>query len=179
MKLPLSLVILSLASLASLAVLGCDKPPTPAVVAPTPAPAADPHAGHDHAADPHAGDDHAAGGHGHGDGAVIALGTFKLGTFEVTVTRDVGAITAGGEAAIDATLAGQTANVSAVRFWIGTSEAKGSIKAKAEIEDPTQPNRWHTHAEVPTPLPPNAQVWVEIEVKSGEKLAAAFDLKIS
>jgi hypothetical protein len=169
MKLPLSLVILSLASLA---VLGCDKPPTPAVVAPTPAPAADPHAGHDHAADPHA-----AGGHG--DGAVIALGTFKLGTFEVTVTRDVGAITAGGEAAIDATLAGQTANVSAVRFWIGTSDAKGSIKAKAEIEDPTQPNRWHTHAEVPTPLPPNAQVWVEIEVKSGEKLAAAFDLKIS
>ena len=167
MKLPLSLVILSLASLA---VLGCDKPPTPAVVAPTPAPAADPHAGHDHAADPHA-----AGGHG--DGAVIALGTFKLGTFEVTVTRDVGAITAGGEAAIDATLAGQTANVSAVRFWIGTSDAKGSIKAKAEIEDPTQPNRWHTHAEVPTPLPPNAQVWVEIEVKSGEKLAAAFDLK--
>ena len=170
MKLPLSLVILSLASLASLAVLGCDKSPTPAVVAPTPAPAADPHAGHDHAADPHA-----AGGHG--DGAVIALGTFKLGTFEVTVTRDVGAITAGGEAAIDATLAGQTANVSAVRFWIGTSDAKGSIKAKAEIEDPTQPNRWHTHAEVPTPLPPNAQVWVEIEVKSGEKLAAAFDLK--
>ena len=170
MKLPLSLVILSLASLASLAVLGCDKPPTPAVVAPTPAPAADPHAGHDHAADPHA-----AGGHG--DGAVIALGTFKLGTFEVTVTRDVGAITAGGEAAIDATLAGQTANVSAVRFWIGTSDGKGSVKAKAEIEDPTQPNRWHTHAEVPTPLPTNAQVWVEIEVKSGEKLAAAFDLK--
>ena len=169
MKLPLSLVILSLASLA---VLGCDKSPTPAVVAPTPAPAVDPNAGHDHAADPHA-----AGGHG--DGAVIALGTFKLGTFEVTVTRDVGAITAGGEAAIDATLAGQTANVSAVRFWIGTSDAKGSIKAKAEIEDPTQPNRWHTHAEVPTPLPTNAQVWVEIEVKSGEKLAAAFDLKIS
>ena len=167
MKLPLSLVILSLASLA---VLGCDKSPTPAVVAPTPAPAVDPNAGHDHAADPHA-----AGGHG--DGAVIALGTFKLGTFEVTVTRDVGAITAGGEAAIDATLAGQTANVSAVRFWIGTSDAKGSIKAKAEIEDPTQPNRWHTHAEVPTPLPTNAQVWVEIEVKSGEKLAAAFDLK--
>ena len=169
MKLPLSLVILSLASLA---VLGCDKSPTPAVVAPTPAPAVDPNAGHDHAADPHA-----AGGHG--DGAVIALGTFKLGTFEVTVTRDVGAITAGGEAAIDATLAGQTANVSAVRFWIGTSDGKGSVKAKAEIEDPTQPNRWHTHAEVPTPLPTNAQVWVEIEVKSGEKLAAAFDLKIS
>ena len=167
MKLPLSLVILSLASLA---VLGCDKSPTPAVVAPTPAPAVDPNAGHDHAADPHA-----AGGHG--DGAVIALGTFKLGTFEVTVTRDVGAITAGGEAAIDATLAGQTANVSAVRFWIGTSDGKGSVKAKAEIEDPTQPNRWHTHAEVPTPLPTNAQVWVEIEVKSGEKLAAAFDLK--
>ena len=170
MKLPLSLVILSLASLASLAVLGCDKSPTPAVVAPTPAPAVDPNAGHDHAADPHA-----AGGHG--DGAVIALGTFKLGTFEVTVTRDVGAITAGGEAAIDATLAGQTANVSAVRFWIGTSDGKGSVKAKAEIEDPTQPNRWHTHAEVPTPLATNAQVWVEIEVKSGEKLAAAFDLK--
>ena len=169
MKLPLSLVILSLASLA---VLGCDKSPTPDVVAPTPAPAVDPNAGHDHAADPHA-----AGGHG--DGAVIALGTFKLGTFEVTVTRDVGAITAGGEAAIDATLAGQTANVSAVRFWIGTSDGKGSVKAKAEIEDPTQPNRWHTHAEVPTPLPTNAQVWVEIEVKSGEKLAAACDLKIS
>jgi hypothetical protein len=64
-----------------------------------------------------------------------------------------------------------------VRFWIGSQDAKGSIKAKADIEDPKQTNHWHTHAEIPEPMPAGAKLWVEIETEGGEKTAGNFDLK--
>ena len=73
--------------------------------------------------------------------------------------------------------AGGTAKATAVRFWIGTQDAKGSIKAKAEVEDPKDPNRWHVHAEIPNPLPAASKLWVEIESSTGEKHVVGFDLK--
>ena len=48
---------------------------------------------------------------------------------------------------------GSTVTAIAVRFWIGTKDAMGSVKAKADIENPAEPNRWHTHADVPNPIP--------------------------
>lgn len=114
---------------------------------------------------------------GHATGIVVDLGTVSLGTTQVHTTRDQGAVTAGGEVPIDATITGATAKISAVRFWIGTKDGKDSMRAKADIEDPKDPNRWHTHVEVPNPIPAGAQVWVEIHLESNEKLTAAFDLK--
>lgn len=117
------------------------------------------------------------GGHG---GAVIQLGSSTIGAFAVNATRDEGAIVAGKDAPIDVTVtpaAGSTVKANAVRFWIGTEDAKGSVKAKADIENPAEPNRWHTHAEIPNPIPAGSRLWVEIEDDKGAKSVGSFELK--
>jgi hypothetical protein len=85
-------------------------------------------------------------------------------------------VKAGGEAPIDVWVTGGP-KVAAVRFWIGTEDAKGSLKAKAVIENADQPNHWHTHAEIPDPLPAGSKLWVEIEAEGGAKSVISFDLK--
>lgn len=117
---------------------------------------------------------------GHG-GAVVELGEMTVDGMKIKASRDKGEIKAGRDAPIDVwvmTPDGKPVTVAAVRFWIGTEDAKGSIKAKSEIEDPKEPNHWHTHAEVPDPLQPGAKLWVEVEVKPNEKKTASFDLKL-
>jgi len=74
---------------------------------------------------------------GHG-GAVIELGVSKIGDLTVRASRDEGALTPGGDAPIDVwltTAEGQPASASVVRFWIGSEDGKGSVKAKADIEN--------------------------------------------
>ncbi|GMV26736.1 MAG: hypothetical protein AMXMBFR58_27670 [Phycisphaerae bacterium] len=118
-----------------------------------------------------------AAGHG---GAVIQLGTSTIGSFDVKATRDEGQIVAGKDAPIDVTVtpaAGATVKAIGVRFWIGTEDGKGSAKAKADIENPAEPNRWHTHAEIPNPMPAGSRLWVEIEDDKGGKSVGGFDLK--
>ncbi len=117
---------------------------------------------------------HATAGHG---GPVIDLGTTPIGPYTVHATRDHGEIKAGGEAPIDARVTGDGPKVVAVRFWIGVKDAAGSIKARADIEDPKEPNRWHTHAEVPEPLPAGSELWVEIEDEKGTRSVGSFPLK--
>jgi hypothetical protein len=136
--------------------------------------------GHEHAA----GESHDDHDHDHdheGDhGEPIALGEGMFGPFKVRASRDGVEFKPGGDAPIDAWVDGAAAEspkVVAVRFWIGLEDAKVSIKAKADIEDPAQPNRWHTHAEVPSPLPEGSKLWVEIEDDKGGKTLAGFDLK--
>jgi hypothetical protein len=134
---------------------------------------------HDHEGEGHDHDhDHA----GHDDhGAPIALGLASAGGFEVSASRDEGAFSAGGEAPVDVTITpaeGSAAKVAAVRFWIGTENAAGSMKAKAAIENTAEPNRWHTHVEIPDPIPAGSQLWVEIESDAGEKTVVSFDLKM-
>lgn len=186
---PLTLVALTLLStlvlLSSLA--GCDdKKPAAG------SHAADDHHGHDHK--PGDGHDHAhndlakedkpgagkSDGHGHAS-SVIALGEHALSAFTVVATRDEGAVVPGKDTAIDATVtpaAGSTLKAAAVRFWIGTKDAKGSVKARAEIEDPKNaPNRWHTHTEIPSPMPAESKLWVEIEDDKGGPHVVSFDLK--
>lgn len=164
-----TLALLSVVSLAALAMPlgGCEKqaePAKPAASTGTPA---------------KAGDAPKATASGHGV-AVIALGEQAIGPFNAKATRDEGAIVAGKDAPIDVTVtpaAGATAKAVAVRFWIGTQDAKGSVKAKAEIENANEPNRWHVHAEIPNPMPAESKLWVEIEDDKGVKSLAAFDLK--
>lgn len=125
-----------------------------------------------------AGESQPSAGAGHG-GEIIELGSTKLGDLTLRASRDKGEIKAGSDAPIDlwvTTADGKPAAVTAVRFWIGTEDAKGSVKARAEIEDPKDASRWHTHAEIPNPLPDGAQLWVEIETAEGKK-TAGFDLK--
>ncbi len=114
-------------------------------------------------------------------GAPIPLGQTDIGPFHVLATRDQGDIVPGKDAPIDLTITpapNATRRVRAVRFWIGVADAKGSVKAKASVENPDEPNRWHTHAEIPNPIPEHAQLWVEIEDEQSTTHTGSFGLNI-
>lgn len=123
--------------------------------------------------------DEKADGHTHGSGKVIDLGAATVDGFAMKATRDDGAIVAGKDAPIDVVVTPPSGSKGpvAVRFWIGTRDAKGSVKARAAIEDPKEPTRWHTHAEIPNPLSTDAKLWVEVEAVGGAKSVESFDLK--
>ncbi len=175
----MSRIFLIATAMLAIAPLGCEKKPSPPAAARTSdggaAAKKDDHNGHDHAA----GDAHAdeTSGHkddGHHSGEVIALGETKIGEWTVRASRDKAEIKPGGEASIDVWVnGGKGEGVTSVRLWIGTADAKGSIKAKADIES----DKWHSHTEVPNPMPEDAKLWVEIESAKGEKLPGSFDLK--
>lgn len=109
----------------------------------------------------------------HGHGPTTELGEQTVGGFTVKASRD-GGITPGGDAPIDVWVTGGSAKVAAVRFWIGTQDGRGSIKARAELER----DNWHTHAEIPDPMPMGSKLWVEIESDTGEKIVVGFDLNL-
>lgn len=165
---PLAFCVVLAASIAVLSACEEKKPASPTVSSGASAPKPADHAG-----------EHKDTGAGHG-GAVIQLGTTRIGMFEVEATRDEGEIVAGRDAPIDATVtpaAGSAAKIAAVRFWIGTEDGKGSVKARADLENPAEPDRWHTHAEIPNPLPTGSRLWVEIEDDKGGRSVGSFDLK--
>lgn len=111
--------------------------------------------------------------HDHDHGPSTQLGEQAAGGFTIKASRD-GAITPGKDAAVDVWVTGSSEKVSVVRFWIGTEDGKGSVKAKAELEK----DNWHTHVEIPSPLPAGSKLWVEIETAAGKKHLAGFDLKM-
>jgi hypothetical protein len=115
------------------------------------------------------------GDEGH-HGPALELGSTTIGEWNVRATRDEGEVKAGGEAPVDVFVTGGTGKVAAVRFWIGTEDASGSVKSLAAIEDSAKQN-WHAHAEVPSPLPEGSKLWVEVEGESGNKSLGSFDLK--
>jgi hypothetical protein len=138
--------------------------------------------------------DHGPGGHTHGPpgatgvaksgghaahGAPMALGAADAGPYALTTTRDEGALVAGGDAPVDVIVKptpGAPAIV-AVRAWIGTADGKGALKALLEVEDAKEPDRRHSHVEVPKPLDASHRLHVEIEAQGGAKHVASFDLK--
>ena len=102
----------------------------------------------------------------------IPVGEATVGSLKLVATTDA-PVKAGGEGAFDLVITGGTPK--AVRFWVGTETAEGSVKAKAEEETA---DNWHTHVEVPSPLPPAAKFWVEVEPPTGDKFTRSFDLKV-
>jgi hypothetical protein len=139
----------------------CEKPPA--------APATPPAAGQKKSTE------HPAHG-----GDAIDLGTTTIGGLTVRAARDKDPIKPGAETHIDIVLsnpAGQSTKTAAVRVWIGTEDAKGSVKSKAEIEDPKEPGRLHAHADVPDPIPTDSKLWVEIENETGGRSVGSFPLK--
>lgn len=129
--------------------------------------------GHDHGDDHDHTDDHDHGA-GHAHGATTQLGEQVVGGVKIRASCD-GEIKAGGDAPIDVWIAAADSKIAAVRFWIGTRDARGSVKARAELEK----DNWHTHVEVPSPLPEASKLWVEVETDAGKKFVAGFDLRVS
>ena len=116
--------------------------------------------------------------HGHPAGPAIELGTTACGAFTVKAARDDFPLKPGCDSPIDVWLTGGSAKIVAVRFWIGLEDAKGSMKARAAIEKPAEPNHWHAHAEIPDPIPAGSKIWVEIEAEGSPKGVCSFDLKM-
>lgn len=102
----------------------------------------------------------------------LALGETTVGSLKLVATQDA-PVKPGGEGAFDVVITG--GKPKAVRFWVGTESAEGSVKAKAEEETT---DNWHTHAEVPSPLQAGSKFWVEVEPPTGEKFTKSFDLKV-
>lgn len=172
MRIDLAMMAACVAGCVALA--GCEsKSETPAKGG---APAASGGHAHDHDHDHAHNHDH-GDGHGH-DGRAIELGEGTAGPFKLRAARDEGEVKAGGDAAVDVWVdaaAADAPKVVAVRIWIGTEDAAGSIKARAEIEG--EPNHWHAHAEAPEPMPAGSRLWVEIEDDRGGRHTASFELK--
>lgn len=165
-------ITVSLLSFA-VALAGCNKE-APAPPAPGGSSSPAQSAAHDHKP----GEENA---HGHGQqtdahvgegGPAISLGSTVLNGMSVQASRDQGDLKPGGDVPVDVWIDGGLGGVTAVRFWIGAQDAKGSVKAKAEVEN----GKWHTHAQVPDPLPADSRLWVEIEGKDGKKSVVSFDL---
>ncbi len=155
-----TLALLAAFALGAPALVGCEKKPETASTD------TQGHDGHDHA--PGDGHDH---GDTHDHGVTVELGVQTIGGYTVKASRD-GELTPGADAPIDVWITGGAGGVAAVRFWIGTQDAKGSMKAKAELEK----DNWHTHAEVPSPLPEGSMLWVEFETEGAEPLVCGFAL---
>jgi hypothetical protein len=138
--------------------VGCNEETSPSPQATNPAaPASQAPA----AAAPHAGAPHNR----------MPLGETTMGGLKLVATQDAPA-KPGGEGAFDVVITG--GKPKAVRFWVGTEDAKGSVKAKADEETP---DNWHTHAELPDPLPAGSKFWVEVEPPTGETFKVSFDFK--
>jgi ABC-type Zn2+ transport system substrate-binding protein/surface adhesin len=161
----------SCCALALAAFAGCEKKDTAAPAAKAGDHSHDGDHAHDHDHDHD--HDHADGGKmdkDHGHGATTEMGEHKAGPYTVKVSRD-GDIKAGGDVPVDIWVDGGAKGKS-VRFWFGTEDAKGSIKAKCEVED----GHWHTHGEVPDPMPEGSKLWIEIEGEDGAKTVVGFDI---
>ena len=108
----------------------------------------------------------------HAQHSRLPLGEKTVGALKLVAATDA-PVKPGGEGAFEVVITG--GKPKAVRCWVGTETAEGSVKAKADEETT---GNWHTHAEVPNPLPPGSKFWVEVEPPTGEAFKASFDLKV-
>lgn len=165
--------VLLAAMIAAGATAGCER--QQASTAQTQAPST-PAAHHHHDDDDHDhGHDHHHDGH---HGPLLELGTQTIGSYGVRAACDAGELTPGGDAPIDLWLTGDLRKITVVRCWIGTEDAAGSIKARAEREGSATPEHFHAHAELPIPLPPDSKLWVELDVQGEGKQLGSFELNV-
>jgi hypothetical protein len=118
------------------------------------------------------GNDH---GHAHGPNGEHApskgeLGKVTVSGFTFTVMQ-TSTLTPGKEADFALVMSGE-GEPKAVRLWIGKESGEGSVKVKTHKHG----SKMEAHVEVPSPLPDDAKLWIEVETAEGRK-AASVDLK--
>jgi len=115
------------------------------------------------------GHDRAPEGKDHKDAKPQALGTVKIGAYEIEVFQ-TGKVEPGHEALFQFRLKGDPEPV-AIRGWIGLESGKGSAKSKAHKHGQDR----DLHCDVPSPLPEGAKLWIEIDTgKDKPKGSVAF-----
>ena len=130
------------------------------------------------------GHSHADGDHSHDpvsetpdegdhDHEMVPLGVARLGELEVNLAQGHGGIAAGKENHLVVTLPYSDGGASVVRVWIGTEDRTKSMVSKADFD--TERGSYDVHATAPSPLPQNAQWWVEIQKPDGTKVVGAAD----
>ena len=109
--------------------------------------------------------------HKHGEGEKHKLGRQKIGNYTVSVIL-IGEAEAGKEAELDIKLIDAKEEPKALRAWIGKED--GADKAIATKKKTT----YDADVKVPSPLPKDAKVWIEIETAAGtEKGSFAIEDK--
>lgn len=119
---------------------------------------------HDHHDDHH--DDH---GDDHSHGEVTELGQTNVGPFTVRVNRS-GEFGPGADVVVDLWIeTGPTTGAggpAAVRAWIGTEDAAGTVRTRLSSPSPADATvAWHEHLEAPAELGDDPQLWIEIEME--------------
>jgi hypothetical protein len=159
--------MLLLSAMALAAFVGCTKEKSSGTTGGTRTTADD----HDHEHD----GDHEHDEHVHGP--LVALGTTTVGGWTVTVSADEEELASSSELLLELITSGGTDKIKAVRAWVGSEDGAGALKALAEMKSPTDPDHWHTHVEVPRPLPDGAKLWVELELETAGKVSGSVELK--
>ncbi len=95
-----------------------------------------------------------------------------IGAWKVAVTIPKPAQT-GKALDVDLVLTPAAQTPKAVRLWVGTANARGSTKVKAE---PEAAGAYCVGVELPDPLPAQAQVWISIEAADGTVSTAGVAL---
>jgi hypothetical protein len=124
------------------------------------APAADGH-GHDH-------------GHDHDHGSAVAAGSMSLAGATVAVGV-AGAVKPGAEVHVELAFTPAQPAPKAVRIWIGSESGRGSARARAGALKRT-PGAYAAHVEVPSPLPADSRIWINVEPASGEAVKGSVAL---
>lgn len=118
------------------------------------------------------GHDHSSHADTHGHGTLEDLGTTTVAGVKMSVGQ-MGEVKEGSEGVFEICLEKGQEKPRAVRVWVGTASAQGSVKSKAEPDG----DQYHAHVEVPKSLPKDAQLWIEVEPEKGKKQKAGFPLK--
>ena len=107
--------------------------------------------------------------------AAAAAPVLELGAWKVAVTIPKPPV-AGKPLDVDLVFTPATPAPKAVRLWVGKSDARGSVKVKAE---PEAAGAYCVGVEVPDPLPADAQAWISVESADGSvaKGSAALPVK--
>lgn len=115
------------------------------------------------AQDMHGADDHAHHDDKHA-GPLVQLGAQKVLGLDI-VAAHYGTVAPGAETVFVLKPSGGE-QPKALRAWVGVESGKGSVKTKADQE---QPGEWHAHHEVTRAPIPGAKLWVEVETAAGKR----------
>lgn len=98
------------------------------------------------------------------------LGTLPIGAYSVQVSQQSD-YTAGGKTKYFIKPTGGQGQPTAIRAWVGSESAEGSLKAKAAYD--AADGDYDATVEIPATPPADAKLWVEVE-DAGKREKASF-----